>query len=193
MVGADVQKPQQIVGDVRSVAVNQRQDSPPPPAIRSALCLAQETPPRATRARGPPLPRAGRAGRSCSSEKSSAAPASRTAARSSCTISCAARRAGSLLRDIERDGAYPRVAASAVALANFGQIHGGLGGRPGIRAHRNLHPETALAEAYAVDRLGMQIVGNKFVVAFQIVVGNIEKEGADLSIPCAPSRDAMER
>src|SRR5450631_1322485 len=79
--------------------------------------------------------------------------------------------------DTERDRSNARMTAAAVAFANLSQIDGGLGRRPRIRAYRNFHAETALAEAHAVNRFRMQIVRHELVVALEVMVGDIKKEG----------------
>src|SRR5581483_11879606 len=87
--------------------------------------------------------------------------------------------AGALeLIGLKRNCSYARVAAAAVALADFGQVHHVLRMGPGIGAHGNLGAEAALAETDAVDALGMQIVRDELVIAFQIVIGEIEEDGA---------------
>ena len=80
-----------------------------------------------------------------------------------------------VLIHIERDGPHARMTASAVALTNLRQIDRGLQGSPGIRSHRNLHAEAALAQPHAVDRFRMQVVGNELVVAFEILIRDVEK------------------
>src|ERR1700692_3708538 len=50
--------------------------------------------------------------------------------------------------------------------------------RPRVRPDRNLYPERTLADADAVNRIRMKIVGNEFVVAFEVEVGDVEKNRA---------------
>src|ERR1700730_4876965 len=83
-----------------------------------------------------------------------------------------------LFGDTKGDGADPSMTAAPVALAHLGQIYRRLGRGPGIRSYRNLYPKAALAEAHAVDRLGMEIVGDELVVAFEILVTDIKVQGA---------------
>src|ERR1019366_409299 len=55
------------------------------------------------------------------------------------------------LRDLERNGAYPGVASSAITLADLGQVDRALRFGPGVRAYRHLHPKSAFAYAHAID------------------------------------------
>src|SRR5258708_582381 len=71
---------------------------------------------------------------------------------------------------IERDRTHPRMTTAAVALANLRQIYHWRRRGPGVRSHRNLHPEAALAQPHAIDGFRMQIVRDKFVVAFEIKI-----------------------
>src|SRR5213592_2463938 len=87
---------------------------------------------------------------------------------------------GGVLVDIERDGADARVTSAAVALANAGKVYIRLLRSPGVRSHGNFDAEAALAQTHAVNGLGMEIVGDKFVVALEIVVGDVEEDGAVL-------------
>src|SRR5580704_19426426 len=72
-----------------------------------------------------------------------------------------------VLVHIERNRTHTGVAASAVTFADSRQIYFRLLRSPRIRAHGNLHAKTALAQAHAVDRLGMQIIRDELVVAFE--------------------------
>src|SRR5271170_7102758 len=81
-----------------------------------------------------------------------------------------------VLGNIERDGAYSGVPAAAVALANLRQVDDRFRRRPGIRSDRNFHPETALAQAHAVDGFRLEVVGDKFVVSLEVQIRDIEKE-----------------
>ena len=69
------------------------------------------------------------------------------------------------------------MSAASVAFTNLGQIDDGLFGSPGVRADRDLHAETALAESNAIDRFRMEVVGNELVVALEIVIGDVEENG----------------
>ena len=71
---------------------------------------------------------------------------------------------------------------SAVALTNLGQIHHWLLGRPGIGSHRDFHAKATLAEAHAVNGLGMKIIRNELVVALEIVVGDVEENSPILAL-----------
>ena len=83
-----------------------------------------------------------------------------------------------MLVHIEGDSAHAGVSAASVALANLGQIDDRLFWSPGVRAHGNLHAEAALAESHAVNGFGMEIVRNELVIALEIVIGDVEKNGA---------------
>src|SRR5208282_4483694 len=85
---------------------------------------------------------------------------------------------GVTLGDVERDRADAGVTASTIALAEPGEIDGRLAFRPRVRSDRNLYPERTLAQADAVDRVGMQVVRNELVVAFEVEVGDIEENRA---------------
>src|SRR5579864_235431 len=89
---------------------------------------------------------------------------------------------GGVLVHVERDRSHAGMAAATVALANASQVHFRFLRSPGIRSHRNLHAEAALAEPHAVDRLRMQVVGNEFVVALEIVIGDVEENRAVLAL-----------
>src|SRR5450631_1020995 len=80
------------------------------------------------------------------------------------------------LAHIKGDRSHPRMSTAAVAFANLRQVHHRWRWRPGIRSHGNFYPEAALAQPNAIDGLGVQIVRNKFVVAFQVKIGDVKKE-----------------
>ena len=67
------------------------------------------------------------------------------------------------------------MAAAAIAFAELSQIDQAIGFGPGIRADRDLDSEAALAQAHTVDALWVQIVGDKLVVALQVLIGHVEK------------------
>src|ERR1700728_4706544 len=83
-----------------------------------------------------------------------------------------------LLGHIERNGPHTRMATSSVAFTDLREIHHRLRRRPRIRSHGNLHPETTLAQAHAVNRFRMQIIRNELVVALKFVVSDIEENRA---------------
>src|SRR5579859_532230 len=87
-----------------------------------------------------------------------------------------------MLIHVEGDRSYAGVPPAAIAFANASQIHFRLLRRPGIGPDRNLHAKAALTQADAVDRLRMQIIRDKFVVALEIVIGNIEKNRSILAL-----------
>src|SRR5512141_2734867 len=89
---------------------------------------------------------------------------------------------GGVLVHVERDGADARVPASAVALADAGEVDLWVLRSPGIRSDGNFHAETAFAETDAVDRLRMQVIGNELVVALEIVVGDVEEDRRVLAL-----------
>src|SRR5580698_1361434 len=70
------------------------------------------------------------------------------------------------------------MASAAVALADSCQIHGGRTFRPRVRSNGNFYAKGTLADADTVDRIGMEIVRNEFIVAFEFEVGDVEKDGA---------------
>src|SRR5450759_3401181 len=99
--------------------------------------------------------------------------------------------AGGLARNIElvrfeRNRAHARVSAAAVTLADLGQVHHGIGARPGIGADRDLGAEAALAQTHAVGAGGMQVIGDELVVALQVLVGDVEEERAFLALGALP-------
>src|ERR1035437_3610290 len=69
----------------------------------------------------------------------------------------------------EADGSHAGMAAAAVALAHLGQIHhlGRVGLGPGVGADGYLGAETGLRQANGVGGVGVQIVGDELVEAFQ--------------------------
>ncbi len=88
----------------------------------------------------------------------------------------------------ERDSAYARMAATAIAFADFGQIHHVLPVSPRIRSHRDFHAEAAAAQPDAVHRIPMQIIRNELVVAFQVLIADVKVNG---SLLCTLSAGAI--
>src|SRR5215472_18263969 len=82
----------------------------------------------------------------------------------------------------KRNGPDARVTAASITFADASQIHFRFGWGPWIRSYRDFHAKTTLAKAHAVHRFRMQIVRNELVVAFQILVGDIEEDGAVLAL-----------
>src|SRR5215831_17860264 len=79
--------------------------------------------------------------------------------------SCTARGCGLIRR--KRDDPHPRMPAASITFADPGQIdHVGMMG-PWIRPHGHLHAKATAAEPHAVHGTGVQIIRNKFVVAFK--------------------------
>ena len=72
------------------------------------------------------------------------------------------------------------MAAAAEALRDRGQVRGLRRGVPGIAPHRDLGPLARAADRHAVDRGGKQVVGRELVVAFRVLVGNVEEKHAVL-------------
>src|SRR2546425_2630841 len=70
------------------------------------------------------------------------------------------------------------VPAAAVAFTDSCQVDRRLRRRPGIGSHRNLHTETAFAQSNAVGALGMQVVRDELVVAFEVLIGDVEEDSA---------------
>src|SRR5215204_294223 len=68
--------------------------------------------------------------------------------------------------------------AAAVSLADLGDIMKTRARRPRIRADRDLGAEAALRERDVVSRLRVKIIRNKFVVAVDAGVGQIETDDA---------------
>src|SRR6202042_3589151 len=85
---------------------------------------------------------------------------------------------GFILADFERNRAHTRVPASAIAFAHFGKIDGRLALRPGIGSDGNFYAERTFTHSHAVNRIGMEVIGNELVVAFEIEIGNVEENGA---------------
>ena len=86
-----------------------------------------------------------------------------------------------MLGDVKRDCAHAGVASPTVALADFSEVHHAVGIGPGIRADGHLHAKSAFAESDAVHALRMQIVGDKFVVALEWVVRDVEEDSSLLA------------
>src|SRR5215831_19067550 len=76
------------------------------------------------------------------------------------------------------DGAYPRVPASAIALAHFGQIDHVLFVGPGVGTYRHFYAKAAAAHPNTVDRVRIQIVRNELVVPFEVMIGDIKIDRA---------------
>ena len=85
---------------------------------------------------------------------------------------------GIVLADFERNGTDASVAATTIALAHLGKIDGGLAPGPGIGSDRNFHSKRTLTDAHAVDRVGMQVIRNEFIVPLEIEIGDVEVNGA---------------
>src|ERR1700721_2720676 len=84
---------------------------------------------------------------------------------------------GRVLVHVKGNSPPPGMTASAVALTDPGQVYFRRLRRPGIRAYGNLYPKTALAEPHTVNGFGMKIIGDEFIVAFEIVIGDVEEYG----------------
>ena len=82
----------------------------------------------------------------------------------------------------KRNRADASVSASAVALANLGQVHRRLDRGPRIRSHRHFRPEAALAQSHAVNAARIQVVRDKLVVALKFVIGDVEEDRAVLAL-----------
>src|SRR4051794_13765757 len=69
---------------------------------------------------------------------------------------------------------------TTVTLANVSQVHHlvGLHGSPRIRTNAHLGAKAAFTEAHTIHRLRMEIIGNKFVVSLERLVGDVEVNGA---------------
>ncbi len=72
------------------------------------------------------------------------------------------------------------VASSAIALAYLCQVHHllGVGLGPGIGADGDLGAEARLRQADGVGGLGIQVIGDELVEAFERMVGDVEEDGA---------------
>src|SRR5579863_8172360 len=93
---------------------------------------------------------------------------------------------GCVLIHIERDGTYAGVSAAAVAFADLRQVYYRFLGSPWVGPDRHLHAEAALAKSHAIDRFGMKIVRNELVVAFEILIGDVEKNCAVFAFGALP-------
>jgi len=80
----------------------------------------------------------------------------------------------------EADGSYARVATAAIALAHLGQVHHlcGIGFGPGIGADCNLGAEARLRQADGIHRIGIEVIGNELVEAFERMIGDVEEDGS---------------
>src|SRR5215813_5273480 len=76
------------------------------------------------------------------------------------------------------DGAYPRVPASAIALADLGQVDHILFVGPGVGTDRHFYTKAAAAQPHTVDCVRIQIVRNELVVAFEVMIGDIKIDRA---------------
>src|SRR6266702_1232055 len=80
----------------------------------------------------------------------------------------------------EADGADACVPPAAVAFADLGEIDhvfsAGLG--PRIRADSDLSTEAGFRKPYGVGRLRVEVVRDEFVEAFELMIGDVEKDGA---------------
>src|SRR6185437_10972585 len=84
------------------------------------------------------------------------------------------------------NGAHAGVAAATIALADFGQVDLGVHRSPGIGSHRDLSAEVALAQPHAVHAFGVEVVGDKFVVALVIAVADVEENGTIAELDALP-------
>src|SRR5277367_4525197 len=89
--------------------------------------------------------------------------------------------------DLEADGAHAGVSAAAVTLTDRSQIevHRFLG--PGVRAHRDLGPETGSTYRDGVNGIREKIVGNELVITFQFVPDQIEIDYAIVGLRLRPN------
>src|SRR6202034_1895089 len=73
-----------------------------------------------------------------------------------------------------------RMAPSTVAFTDVRQVDHllRLGFGPGIGTNRNLSAEAGLAQSNTVGRIGMQEVGNEFVVTLHRLISDVEVQGA---------------
>src|ERR1043165_9002525 len=85
---------------------------------------------------------------------------------------------GFLFGNTERDGSNPGVASTTITLTYFCQINRRFCRRPRIRSYRHFDAKAALAQADAVNRFRMQIIGHELVVTFEVLIADIEKERA---------------
>jgi len=74
------------------------------------------------------------------------------------------------------DCANPSMTSAAIALADPCQIDFRWLWSPRIRSHRHFHAKAAFAQAYAIDRLRMEIVGDELVISLEIVVRDVEED-----------------
>ena len=80
----------------------------------------------------------------------------------------------------EADGAYASVAASAVALADLGQVHHlrRVGRGPRVGADGYLGAETGFRQADGVDRVRIEVIRDELVEALERMIGDVEEDGA---------------
>src|SRR5215469_882050 len=85
-----------------------------------------------------------------------------------------------LVEHVWRKGnrSHSRMAAAAVSLADLRQVLHIAGGSPGIGPYGHLGAEAALAEPNAVEAVGAKVVRYELVVALEVVIGNVEEDGA---------------
>ena len=79
----------------------------------------------------------------------------------------------------EADGADAGMAAAAIALADLGQVDhgGGVGFGPGIGADGDFGAEAGLGQADGVGGVGVEVVRDELVEAFEGMVGDVEEDG----------------
>ena len=78
----------------------------------------------------------------------------------------------------EGDGRDAGVAASAVLFAQRREIHVSRNLLPRTGAHGNFRARRRGADAHRIERAGVQVVGNKFVVALKVEVAHVEVDDA---------------
>ena len=80
----------------------------------------------------------------------------------------------------EGDRTDTRMAPTTIAFADGRKIHHVFAAhfRPRVRSDGNLGAEAGFAETDGIDRFGVQIIGNKLVVALKLLVRDIEINGA---------------
>src|SRR5258708_7739050 len=93
---------------------------------------------------------------------------------------------GFALGDVEGDCSYSGVASAAITLADSRQIDGWRALRPRDRSDGNFYPERTLADAEALSRVGLQLLGNELAVAFEVEIGDVEKNRAVLFYAALP-------